>query len=342
MPLVPMRQILEEASKGGYGVGAFNVNNMEQIQAIAEAAHETRSPVIIQASRGALKYSRMIYLRNLIAAAVEEYPDIPIAMHLDHGNSLETCKKAIELGFTSVMIDASLEADGKTIASYEYNVETTREVVEYAHQFGVTVEAELGALGGIEDGHGAGIRGDEHLTDPDQVEDFVAKTGCDALAVAIGTSHGAYKTLRYDKDGNPLPPRLALDRIEEIHKRVPDLPLVMHGSSSVPPELVEIVNKYGGNMKKAMGIPMDDIKFGIARGVRKINVDTDGRIAFTGAVRKVLWEHPEEFDPRKYLGPAREALKEVIKGKMLDFGQAGHAGEYEPMTLEDAKKKWYS
>ncbi|KPL08842.1 fructose-1,6-bisphosphate aldolase, partial [candidate division BRC1 bacterium SM23_51] len=292
MPLVPMRQVLMEAAKGAYGVGAFNVNNMEQIQAIAAAANDTRSPVIIQASRGALQYSRMRYLRNLIAAAVEENPDIPIVMHLDHGNSLETCEQAIALGFTSVMIDASLEQDGKTIASYEYNVKTTREVVEYAHRLGVTVEAELGALGGIEDGHGAGIRGDEHLTDPDQVEDFVKQTGCDALAVAIGTSHGAYKTLRYDESGNPLPPRLALERIEEIHKRVPDLPLVMHGSSSVPPELVEIVNRYGGNMQKAMGIPMEDIKFGIQRGVRKINVDTDGRIAFTGAIRKVFVESP--------------------------------------------------
>jgi fructose-bisphosphate aldolase class II len=336
-----MRQILEEAAKGGYGVGAFNVNNMEQIQAIIGAARETKSPVIIQASRGALKYSRMIYLRNLILAAVEEAEEIPIAMHLDHGNCLDTCKQAIELGFTSVMIDASLEADGKTVASYDYNVKTTREVVEYAHPLGVTVEAELGALGGIEDGHGAGLRGDEHLTDPNEVEDFVKQTGCDALAVAIGTSHGAYKTLRYDDEGNPLPPALALDRIEEIHKRVPDLMIVMHGSSSVPPELVDLVNQYGGKMEKAMGVPMKDIQFGIERGVRKINVDTDGRIAFTGAIRKVFAEAPKEFDPRKYLAPARDALQDVIKGKMKDFGQAGHAGDYEPMTLEDAKKEWY-
>jgi len=342
MPLVPMRQVLEEAARGNYGVGAFNVNNMEQIQAIVEAAKQTRSPVILQASRGALKYSRMIYLRNLIMAAVEENPDIPIVMHLDHGNSLKTCQQAIALGFTSVMIDASLTEDGKSVASYAYNVKTTREVVEYAHNFGVTVEAELGALGGIEDGHGAGLRGDEHLTDPNQVEDFVKQTGCDALAVAIGTSHGAYKTLRYDKDGKPLPPALALDRIEEIHKRVPSLMLVMHGSSSVPPELVQRLNQFGGNMKNTMGIPMNDIKFGIARGVRKINVDTDGRIAFTAAIRKVLAEHPEKFDPRDYLMPARDALKELIKSKMTDFGQAGHAGDYKPMTLEDARKKWYA
>jgi fructose-bisphosphate aldolase class II len=340
-----MKQVLEEAAKGGYGVGAFNVNNMEQIQAIMRAADETDSPVIVQASRGALKYSDMVFLQHLMLAAVEKYPQLKIVMHLDHGNSLDTCKEAIELGFTSVMIDASLEADGKTIASYEYNVETTKSVVEFAHSRGVTVEAELGALGGIEDGHGAGLAADdtEHLTDPEQVVDFVSKTGCDCLAVAIGTSHGAYKTLRYDENGKPLPPRLALDRIEAIAQRLSeaghkDFPLVMHGSSSVPAELVDIVNKYGGAMKKAMGVPMQDIKYGIQNGVRKINVDTDGRIAVTGAIRKVFAEKPEEFDPRKYLGPARDALYEVIKGKCTDFGQAGHNGDYEPATLENMKR----
>ncbi len=347
MPLVPMRQLLEEAARKGYGVGAYNVNNMEQIQAIMQAAKETGSPVIIQASRGALKYSNLIYLKKLMEAAAEENPDIPLSMHLDHGNSLATCKTAIGLGFTSVMIDASLTEDGKTIASYEYNVETSRSVVEYAHAHGVTVEAELGALGGIEDGHGAGLAADDttHLTDPEQAVDFVQKTGCDCLALAIGTSHGAYKTLRYDKDGTPLPPRLALERIELIEKNLakagyPSFPLVMHGSSSVPPELVEVVNKYGGQMKKSMGVPMEDIKFGIARGVRKINVDTDGRIAMTGAVRKVLWEKPEKFDPRDWLTPAREALYQVIKGKMIDFGTAGHAKDYPPMTLADMKKRY--
>jgi fructose-bisphosphate aldolase class II len=349
MPLVPMKQVLEEAAKGGYGVGAFNVNNMEQIQAIMRAADETKSPVIVQASRGALKYSDMVFLRHLMLAAVEKYPHLKLVMHLDHGNSLETCKTAIELGFTSVMIDASLDEDGKTIATYEYNVETSRKVVEYAHERGVTVEAELGALGGIEDGHGAGLAADDtaHLTDPDQVVDFVTKTGCDCLAVAIGTSHGAYKTLRYDEDGKPLPPRLALDRIKEISQRLadagfPNYPLVMHGSSSVPEELVDIVNKHGGAMKKAMGVPMEDIKFGIQNGVRKVNVDTDGRIAVTGAIRQVFAEHPEEFDPRKYLGPARDALAEVIKGKCIDFGQAGHNDDYEPATLEDMKKIYRS
>lgn len=349
MPLVPMRQMLDEAAKGGYGVGAFNVNNMEQIQAIMQACSETKSPVIIQASRGALQYSNLVYLQKLMEAAALDNPDIPVVMHLDHGNSLETCKTAIGLGFTSVMIDASLEADGKTVASYEYNVETTKSVVDYAHAYGVTVEAELGALGGIEDGHGAGLAVDdeEHLTDPDQVVDFVTRTGCDALAVAIGTSHGAYKTMRFDKDGNAMPPKLALELIEKIVANLDaagfkNYPLVMHGSSSVPQDLVALVNKYGGAMKKSMGIPMEDIQFGIARGVRKVNVDTDGRIAITAAIRKVFVEKPEVFDPRGYLAPARTALYELILGKVKDFGQAGHAGDYAPMTLEDAKAKYYS
>jgi fructose-bisphosphate aldolase, class II len=345
MPLVPMKQLLDEAAKGGYGVGAFNVNNMEQIQAIMAAAQDTKSPVIIQASRGALKYSNLVYLQKLMEAAAIDNPDIPVAMHLDHGNSLDTCKTAIGLGFTSVMIDASLEADGKSIASYEYNVETTRSVVEYAHERGVTVEAELGALGGIEDGHGAGLAADdtEHLTDPDQVVDFVQKTGCDALAVAIGTSHGAYKTMRYDKDGNAMPPALALELIEKIVTNLEaagykNYPLVMHGSSSVPQDLVAIVNKYGGAMKKSMGIPMEDIQFGIKRGVRKVNVDTDGRIAMTGAVRKVLWETPEKFDLRDWMKEARTALQDLIKGKMEDFGTAGHSGDFKPVSLADMVK----
>jgi fructose-bisphosphate aldolase class II len=341
MPMVPMKQVLEEAAKKGYGVGAYNVNNMEQIQAIMRAANETKSPVIIQASRGALAYSNLIYLKKLMEAAVIENPEIPIVLHLDHGNSFNTCKQAIELGFTSVMMDGSLSEDGKTVASYEYNVDVTRKVVEYAHERGVTVEAELGCLGGIEDGHGAGLAADDttHLTDPDQAVDFVQKTGCDCLALAIGTSHGAYKTLRYDKDGKALPPSLALDRIEAVASKMaaagyPAYPMVMHGSSSVPPELVDIVNKYGGKMKKTMGIPMQDIQWGIQRGIRKVNVDTDGRLAITGAIRKVFAETPEKFDPRDYLKPAREALYELIKGKMIDFGTAGHAGDYTPVTLE--------
>lgn len=338
MPLVPMRQILDEAAKGGYGVGAFNINNMEQIQAIMIAAQETKSPVIMQVSRGALKYSNDLYLRRLVDAAVELNPDIPIALHLDHGNSYDTCKRAIDLGFTSVMMDGSLDEDGKTPNTYEKNVEVTRRVVELARPLGVTVEGELGCLGGIEDGHGAGIAADdtEHLTDPAEAEDFVAKTGVDALAVAIGTSHGAYKSLRKDpKTGEMLPPALAMDRIHEIHKRMPHCHMVMHGSSSVPKELVDIINKYGGNMPGTYGIPVEQIQDGIKHGVRKVNVDTDMRLAMTAAIRKVYAEQPEKFDPRDYLSKAREAAAEMYKDRMLAFGQAGHAGDFKPMTLEE-------
>ncbi len=341
MPLVPMRQILDEAAKGGYGVGAFNVNNMEQIQAIMQAANDTNSPVIIQASRGALKYSKMIYLKKLMEAAVEEYPHIPVALHLDHGNSVETCKMAIDLGFTSVMMDGSLAEDGKTPNSYEKNVEVTRAVVELAHPLGVTVEGELGCLGGIEDGHGAGLSDDavqDHLTDPAQAEDFVKQTGLDALAVAIGTSHGAYKSGRKDpKTGEVLPPALAMDRIHEIHKRMPHCHMVMHGSSSVPQELVDVINKYGGKMPGTFGIPIEQIQDGIKHGVRKINVDTDSRLAITGAIRKVMAEQPEKFDPRDYLKPARDAAYQVYLARMKAFGQAGHAGDYQPMTLDKIK-----
>ncbi|MCP5117672.1 MAG: fructose-bisphosphate aldolase class II, partial [bacterium] len=272
MPLVSMRQLLDEAAKGGYGVGAFNVNNMEQIQAIMEAARETKSPVIVQASRGARKYSNDKFLYHLMLAAAELYPEIPMALHQDHGNSPETCKSAIEMGFTSVMMDGSLEADGKTPASYEYNVDVTREVVETAHARGVSVEGELGCLGGIEDGHGADVDPMAHLTDPDQAVDFVEQTGIDALAVAIGTSHGAYKFSR-EPDGEIL----AMERIVEIHKKLPDTHLVMHGSSSVPKELQDIINQYGGDIKRTWGVPVHEIQTGIQNGVRKINVDTDNR-----------------------------------------------------------------
>ncbi|GMW01196.1 MAG: fructose-bisphosphate aldolase [Candidatus Hydrogenedentota bacterium] len=340
MALVPMRQILDEAAKGGYGVGAFNVNNMEQIQAIMGAAVETKSPVIIQVSRGALKYAQQLYLRNLVLAAVELHPEIPVALHLDHGNSPDSCKKAIELGFTSVMMDGSLGEDGKTPNSYEENVRVTREVVEMAHAVGVTVEGELGCLGGIEDGHGAGIDLDDtsHLTDPAQAEEFVALTGVDALAVAIGTSHGAYKSLRVNpKTGETMPPALAMERIHDIHGRMPNCHMVMHGSSSVPKELVDVINKYGGQMKGAYGIPVEQIQDGIKHGVRKINVDTDMRLAMTGAVRKVFVEHPDKFDPRDWLTPARAAATEMYKARMLAFGQAGHAGDYAPKSLGDFK-----
>lgn len=340
MPLVPMRQILDEAAKGGYGVGAFNINNMEQIQAIMQAAQETKSPVIMQVSRGALKYADRIYLRKLVDAAVELNPDIPIALHLDHGNSVQSCKDAIELGFTSVMMDGSLDEDGKTPNSYEKNIEVTRAVVEIAHPVGVTVEGELGCLGGIEDGHGAGIAADDtdHLTDPDEAGDFVANTGIDALAVAIGTSHGAYKSLRKDpKTGEMLPPTLAMETIHAIHANMPDCHIVMHGSSSVPKELVDLINKYGGGMPGTYGIPVEQIQDGIKHGVRKINVDTDMRLAMTGAVRKYLHENPDKFDPRDYLKPARAAASAMYKARMIAFGQAGHAGDYAPKTLDDLK-----
>ncbi len=364
MPLVPMRQILEEAMKGGYGVGAFNVNNMEQIQAIMEAANETNSPVIIQASRGALQYSRMIYLKKLIEAAVEEYPHIPVAMHLDHGDSLETCKKAIELGFTSVMIDGSLKdvevvEDGvkkkkQVPREFEDNVRVTKEVVEMAHYYGVSVEGEVGCLGGIEDKRGiedpegksllSSEEQEEYLyspflTDPEEAEKFVELTGVDALAVAIGTSHGAFKSNRkHPVTGEVLPPIIAIGRVKKIHSRISDVPLVMHGSSSVPQELVDVINKYGGQLKDTAGVPIEKIQEGIKEGIRKINVDTDSRLAMTGAIRKFLWENPSKFDPRDYLKPAREAMKKVYVDRMIAFGQAGHASDYKPMTLDDMKK----
>jgi fructose-bisphosphate aldolase class II len=334
MPLVTMRQLLDEAANGGYGVGAFNVNNMEQIQAIMEAARETSSPVIIQASRGARAYTNDLFLWHLMQAATELYPEIPVALHLDHGNSPETCRSAIELGFTSVMMDGSLEEDGKTPSSFEYNVAVTREVVEMAHAKGVTVEGELGTLGGIEDGVGSG---EVHLTDPEQAGEFVARTGIDALAVAIGTSHGAYKF-----DRKPDGQVLAMNLIEEIHERLPETHLVMHGSSSVPRELVDIINRYGGKMKPSWGVPVEEIQLGIRHGVRKVNVDTDSRLAITGAIRKELWEHPEEFDPRSYLKPARAAMQQVMVERMTAFGQAGHAGEYEPIPLEEMRERYAS
>jgi len=327
MPLVPMKQMLDEAIKGDYGVGAYNVNNMEQIQGIMRAASETRSPVIIQASRGALKYTNMAYIKYLAAAAVEDNPDIPIVLHLDHGNSLETCKEAIELGFTSVMIDGSLREDSKTPTTFKENVKVTREVVDYAHEFGVSVEGELGTLGGIEDGVGSGK---VMLTDPEEAVKFIKLTGVDALALAIGTSHGAYKF--------KVKPTLDMDIINKVVKKIPGVPLVMHGSSSVPQELIEVINKYGGRLEKTMGVPMESIKEAIKRGIRKINVDTDGRLAITGAIRKYLGENPDAFDPRTYFGAAREAVYQTVKGKMIDFGTAGHAGDYKPMTLEEMKR----
>ncbi|MFH0874503.1 MAG: class II fructose-1,6-bisphosphate aldolase [archaeon] len=321
MALVPMKQILDEAMKKGYGVGAYNVNNMEQVQAIMAAAQKTKSPVIIQASRGALKYTNFTYLKHLMLAAVEDNPNIPIAVHLDHGDTLDSVKKSIELGFTSVMIDASK-------FPFEENIRLTKEVVDYAHGFGVTVEAELGTLGGIEED----VENKVKLTDPAQVEEFVKRTGVDALAIAIGTSHGAYKF--------KAEPKLAIDLVGQVKKRVPKTALVMHGSSSVPAELRDKINKYGGKMPNAMGVPVTSIQAAIKQGINKINVDTDSRMAITGEVRKIFVEQPDKFDPRDYLGPGRDAITELVASKMVAFGTAGHAGDYKPMTLADMKKAY--
>lgn len=331
MPLVPLRVVLDHAAANDYGVAAFNVNNMEQIQAIMMAAEETDSPVIVQASRGARSYSQDAYLRHLMLAAVELYPHIPVVMHQDHGNSPATCRSAIDNGFTSVMMDGSLKEDGKTPADYDYNVRVTAEVVKLAHARGVSVEGELGCLGSLEhgegeqeDGHGAvgQLTHDQLLTDPEEAERFVAETGVDALAVAIGTSHGAYKFTK-----KPTGEVLAMTRIEEIHARLPNTHLVMHGSSSVPQELQDIINQYGGRIKQTYGVPVEEIQRGIKSGVRKINVDTDCRLAMTGAIRKVLFEDPTRFDPREYLKPARDAMKQVCLARMTQFGQAGHGAQ---------------
>jgi len=344
MPLVPMLILLDHAAENGYGLAAFNVNNMEQIQAIMEAAAETDSPVIIQASRGARSYSQDNYLRHLMLAAAELYPQIPVAMHQDHGNSPATCQSAIDNGFTSVMMDGSLKEDGKTPADFDYNVRVTRQVVESAHAQGVTVEGELGCLGSLEtgggeaeDGHGAEgvLSHDQLLTDPAEAAEFVKATGVDALAVAIGTSHGAYKFTR-DPDGEVL----AMDRIEAIHKALPNCHLVMHGSSSVPKELQDVINENGGKLKPTWGVPVEQIQRGIRHGVRKINVDTDNRLALTGAIRKVLWNHPDKFDPRDYLKPAREAMKKVCIDRMTAFGQAGNASKIKPMTLKEMAARY--
>jgi fructose-bisphosphate aldolase, class II len=336
MPLVAMRQLLDHAAENGYGVAALNVNNMEQIQAIMEAARETDSPVIVQASRGARSFTNDNFLRHLMLAAAELYPELPIAMHQDHGNSPETCYSAIHQGFTSVMMDGSLAPDGKSPATYEYNVEVTKQVCQVAHSLGISVEGELGCLGGIEDGHGAGLSQEDalkHLTDPVQAVEFVNATGVDALAVAIGTSHGAYKFSK-----KPTGEVLVMSRIEEIHKKLPNCHLVMHGSSSVPQELQDIINRYGGKMKQTFGVPLEEIQRGIKHGVRKINVDTDNRMAITGAIRKVFAETPEKFDPRDYLAPARNAMKDVCKARMIAFGQAGQASKIRAKPLKEIAK----
>jgi len=337
--MVSLRQLLDHAAENNYGVGAFNVNNMEQIQAIMEAARATESPVVIQASRGARKYTNDAFLRHLMLAAVELYPEIPVVLHQDHGNSVDTCVSAIENGFTSVMMDGSLEADGKTPASFEYNVAVTKAVVEAAHRKGVSVEGELGMLGNLktgmgekEDGHGFEGKLDhsQMLTDPEEAAEFVRLTNVDALAVAIGTSHGAYKFTE-----RPTGEVLAMAQIEKIHARLPNTHLVMHGSSSVPQDLQDIINAYGGKMKQTYGVPVEEIQRGIRSGVRKINVDTDSRMAITGAIRKVFAETPEKFDPRDYLAPARDAMKKLVMERMVQFGQAGQAPNIRAKSLAE-------
>jgi fructose-bisphosphate aldolase class II len=344
MALIPLRVLLDHAAEHNYGVAAFNVNNMEQIQAIMEAAHKTDSPVIIQASRGARAFSQDAYLRHLMIAATELYPHIPIVMHQDHGNSPATCYSAIKQGFTSVMMDGSLKADGKTPADFNYNVSVTAEVVNVAHSIGVSVEGELGCLGSLEtgkgdkeDGHGfeGTLSHEDLLTDPNEAEEFVRKTKVDALAIAIGTSHGAYKFTR-KPDGKIL----AMERVAAIHKKLPNTHLVMHGSSSVPQDLQDWLNTFGGKMKQTWGVPVSEIQEGIRHGVRKINVDTDNRIAMTAAIRQVLTEKPEEFDPRSYMKPARAAMSKVCEDRMVAFGQAGMASKIRQVTLEEMAKKY--
>ena len=344
MALVSMRQLLDHAAENAYGLPAFNVNNLEQVQAIMAAADEVNAPVIMQASAGARKYAGEAFLRHLIDAAVEAYPHIPVVMHQDHGQSPAVCMAAIRSGFTSVMMDGSLMDDGKTVASYEYNVAVSQEVVKFAHSIGVTVEAELGVLGSLEtmmgdkeDGHGAegAMTREQLLTDVEQAADFVKKTQCDALAIAIGTSHGAYKFTK-----KPTGDILAIDRIKEINQRIPNTHLVMHGSSSVPQELLAIIREFGGDMKETYGVPVEEIQQGIKHGVRKINIDTDIRLAMTAAIRRYLFENPSKFDPRDYLKPAREAAKEICKARYLAFGCEGQAGKIKSISLEKMAERY--
>ena len=337
MALITLRQLLDHAAEHDYGVPAFNINNMEQLLAIMAAADRTGSPVIVQASRGARSYAGDVMLRHMVEAAAEMWPDIPICLHQDHGNNEATCLSAIQHGFTSVMMDGSLEADGKTPASYDYNVDITRRVTDMAHAVGVSVEGELGCLGSLETGtgeaeDGQGAEGkldkDQLLTDPDQAKDFVAKTGCDALAVAIGTSHGAYKFSK-----KPTGDVLAMNVIKAIHEKLPNTHLVMHGSSSVPQELQDLINAHGGEMPQTFGVPVEEIVTGIRHGVRKVNIDTDCRMAMTGMFRKVATERKAEFDPRKFLKPAMDVLQTLCAERFEQFGAAGHASAIKPLSL---------
>ena len=346
MPLVSMRQLLDHAAENSYGIPAFNVNNLEQVQAVMSAAAEVDAPVILQASAGARKYAGEHFIKHLIQAATEAYPKVPLVMHQDHGQSPAVCQGAIDLGFSSVMMDGSLAADGKTIASYDYNVDVTRAVVDMAHKLGVTVEGELGCLGSLEtmkgdkeDGHGTDstMTLDQLLTDPEQAADFVKRTQLDALAIAIGTSHGAYKFTR-----KPTGDILAIERIKQINRRIPNTHLVMHGSSSVPQDLLAEIRKYGGDMKETYGVPIEEIQEAIKYGVRKINIDTDIRLAMTAAIRKFFAENPSKFDPREYLKPAREAAKAICLQRYVQFGCQGQGSKIKGQSLSVVAQRYAS
>ncbi|NOY62696.1 MAG: fructose-bisphosphate aldolase class II [Gammaproteobacteria bacterium] len=339
MALISLRQLLDHAAEHDYGVPAFNVNNMEQVHAIMQAADATDSPVIMQGSAGARKYAGEPFLRHLIIAAIEQYPHIPVVMHQDHGSSPAVCLRSLQSGFSSVMMDGSLREDAKTPASYEYNVDVTRKVVDMAHAGGVSVEGELGCLGSLETGEageedGVGAEGkltqDQMLTDPEEAADFVKKTKVDALAIAIGTSHGAYKFTR-----PPTGDILAIDRIKEINKRIPNTHLVMHGSSSVPQEWLKIINEYGGDMGQTYGVPVEEIVEGIKHGVRKVNIDTDLRMASTGSIRKFLAENTSNFDPRKFYKAATDAMQAICQARYEAFGTAGNASKITAISLDD-------
>ncbi|MGB4883163.1 MAG: class II fructose-bisphosphate aldolase [Neisseria sp.] len=344
MALVSMRQLLDHAAENSYALPAFNVNNLEQMRAIMEAADQVGSPVIVQASAGARKYAGAPFLRHLILAAIEEFPHIPVVMHQDHGTSPDICQRSIQLGFSSVMMDGSLESDGKTPADYDYNVGVTRTVVNFAHACGVSVEGEIGCLGnletgeaGEEDGVGADVKlsQDQMLTSVEEAAQFVKDTGVDALAIAIGTSHGAYKFSR-----KPTGDVLRIDRIKEIHERLPNTHLVMHGSSSVPQEWLKIINEHGGNIGETYGVPVEEIVLGIKYGVRKVNIDTDLRLASTGAIRRFLAENPAEFDPRKYLTATVAAMKQVCIDRYLAFGCEGQAAKIKPISLDTMAERY--
>ncbi len=344
MALVSLRQILDHAAENSYGIPAFNVNNLEQVQAIMEAAKSTNSPVILQASAGARKYAGEEFLRHLILGAIAEYPDIPIVMHQDHGSSESVCLSAMSFGFSSVMMDGSLKTDGKTPSSYEYNVDITKKVASLAHTIGVSVEGELGCLGSLEtgqgdkeDGHGfEGTLGmDQLLTDPEQAKDFVNQTNVDALAIAIGTSHGAYKFTR-----KPTGDILAIDQVKKIHQAIPNTHLVMHGSSSVPQEWLKVIRENGGDIKETYGVPVEEIQTAIKYGVRKINIDTDIRLAMTGAIRSYFNQHKDHFDPRQYLTVARNAAKQICIDRFIAFGCAEQASKIKPIKLNDMAKKY--